>query len=685
VTGPDGEDGAARAPSRPIFLSYASQDTAAAARLCEALRAAGLEVWFDRSELRGGDAWDQQIRQQIRDCALLIPVISAQTEARPEGYFRREWRLAAERTHDMAEDVPYLVPVTLDALDAQRARVPEAFRALQWTYLPGGSATPEFIARIRQLLAPAPTAPARRASPAHAAAPAGRMRRRWVRIGASVAASLALSGLAYFVHERTSERADRPERPEAAEHAVAGRPDGGPPPHSVAVLPFANLSGDPQQEYFSDGLSEEVLNALARVDRLHVAARTSSFAFRGAHGDLADLARRLNVGTILEGSVRRDARRVRVTAELVNATTGFQLWSHAYDEDVKDTLSVQTAIAAAVARELDVALSGNALETLGVGGTHDPAALDAYLRGTHLMAPAQDVAQWRAAIAEFDAAIARDPRYAAAYALRAIALTDICANEDDEAELARLRPLALASAEKAVALAPDLAEAYAARGFVRNVALLDFGTRADFDKALSLEPGSALVQSRYAAYANFIGDVAAANEADRRASELDPENAAQEWNHVLHLLTARRWDEAEAAIARAERVHPRAEWNLIRADALLGRHDYAGAARLCESSVRGEYQAECLAYAYRGLGRTADADAQLHALQEQAHGHAWVVLAGLYAQRGDTRAAIRELEEAVRHRSPALQTLRTRWEFDPLRQEPGYLAVERALNFPPRP
>ena len=154
---------------KSIFLSYASQDAVAAGRIGEALRAAGLEVWFDQSELRGGDAWDQLIRRRIRECRLFVPIISAHTQTRLEGYFRLEWRLAVERSHLMADGKAFLVPVAIDSIEERQAEVPEAFRAVQWTYLPGGVATPAFITRVAHLLALAP-AEAPLLTPASAAA-----------------------------------------------------------------------------------------------------------------------------------------------------------------------------------------------------------------------------------------------------------------------------------------------------------------------------------------------------------------------------------------------------------------------------------------------------------------------------------------------------------------------------------
>ena len=135
-----------------IFISYAREDAVAADRVAEALRSHGIEVWFEQNELRGGEAWDQKIRGQIRTCALLIPLVSASTQGRGEGYFRREWKLAAERTHDMAAGIPFLVPVVIDDTGESTAMVPEEFMRVQWTRLPQGRTTPQFAAQVKRLL-----------------------------------------------------------------------------------------------------------------------------------------------------------------------------------------------------------------------------------------------------------------------------------------------------------------------------------------------------------------------------------------------------------------------------------------------------------------------------------------------------------------------------------------------------
>jgi hypothetical protein len=139
---------------KAVFLSYTSQDAGAAKRICEALRAGGIEVWFDQSELRGGDAWDQKIRQQIRDCALFIPIISANTASRHEGYFRLEWNLADQRTHKIARNRPFIFPVCLDTTPDAGADVPDSFLRVQWTRLPAGETPAAFVDRISELLSP---------------------------------------------------------------------------------------------------------------------------------------------------------------------------------------------------------------------------------------------------------------------------------------------------------------------------------------------------------------------------------------------------------------------------------------------------------------------------------------------------------------------------------------------------
>src|SRR6516162_4024507 len=408
-----------------IFLSYASQDVEAAQRICEALRASGIEVWFDQSELRGGDVWDQKIRRQIHDCALFIPVISANTASRREGYFRLEWDLADQRSHRMARDQEFIVPVCVDATPGAGTDVPESFHRVQWTRLPGGETPPEFVARIKRLLSPESPTTARLpmgtgsgSSPIPLTTGLPSRLRRALPVAIAV---LVLAALTYLLINKPW--ISKPPVPAATSNAISSPalPTAfNPPPHSIAVLPFVNMSGDKEQEYFSEGLTEELLNSLSRINELQVAARTSSFSFQGEHPDIAAVAHKLNVGAVLEGSVRRSARTVRITAQLVNGTTGYHLWSQTYDRGLGDVLQLQTEIATAVAGALKVTLLGNVSAKIELGGTRNPTAFDAYLHAMRAYNSYQDDKDLRAAIVGFNESIKLDPSYALAYAARSL-------------------------------------------------------------------------------------------------------------------------------------------------------------------------------------------------------------------------------------------------------------------------
>src|ERR1700729_186579 len=251
----------------------------------------------------------------------------------------------------IARNRAFIVPVCVDATPESSADIPESFQRVQWTRLPGGETPPAFVERIKRLLSPL--------SAVSGAAPGRREPARAPRR----AKSGVLAMLAYFVADKFWIS-----KPFAASTAFT------PPPHSIAVLPFANMSGDKDQEYISDGLTEELLNSLAAINELQVAARTSAFSFKGKDTDIGTIARKLNVGAVLEGSVRRSANTLRITAQLINAVTGFHLWSKTYDRDLGDVLKLQTEIATAVASPLKVTLLGAIAVKVEPGGTQNPGA-----------------------------------------------------------------------------------------------------------------------------------------------------------------------------------------------------------------------------------------------------------------------------------------------------------------------
>jgi TolB-like protein/Tfp pilus assembly protein PilF len=673
-----------------VFLSYASQDAEAAQRICEALRAGGIEVWFDQSELRGGDAWDQSIRKQIKTCALFIPVISHTTHDRREGYFRLEWKLAVDRCHLMDAEMAFLMPVVIDDTRDDDERVPERFREVQWTRLPGGITPPAFVERVRRLLlgGPARELTGRASAAVREAAPAARKHvLPWWRSKTALLVTTAVValGLGYLVANRLV-LSKHGAQPGAVPGSVAQRaPDIGfnPPPHSIAVLPFVNLSGDKEQEYFSDGLAEELLNSLSRIHELQVAGRTSSFYFKGKDVDLGTIARKLNVGSVLEGSVRRSGNKIRVTTQLVNTVTGFHLWSETYDRDLKDVLKLQTDIAEAVTGSLRVALLGGLAEKIELGGTRNPSAFDAYLRGRRSVLQNTDKS-YQDAIAEFSEAIRQDPNYALAFASRSRVFSYVATGSTMRGTFDK----AHADAERAIALAPDLGEGHLALAVAYELGSFDFAkANNEFERALSLASGNVPTLWRYAYFAVRMGRTERAISAARRAVVLDPLQPIG-WEFLAGTLYyAREYSEAIAAWKEAQALRP--GYPLYKVG--LGIVYYAlgdlqSARATCEDaaeSTGADSKQACLAMTYDKLGRHADAEAMLRKIRASQGDADAVLYAMIYAQWGSTAKALEWLDTAVRLRVPDLEAMKASPALDPLRKDPRFQAIERELKFPP--
>ena len=676
--------------SHAVFLSYASQDAAAALRICEALRAAGIEVFLDQSELRGGDAWDQKIRRELQDCALFIPVISAHTASRHEGYFRLEWDLADQRTHMIARNRAFIVPVCVDATTQLAADVPESFQRAQWTRLPGGVTPAAFVERIRRLLsAEQSQGPTGTESPPArvSAAPTTRnsVLASW-RSKSVLLATIAVLVLAlgYFAANRLmlSKRGAEggtPPAPSATPSAPATAFN--PPPHSIAVLPFVNLSGDKEQEYFSDGLTEELLNSLAEINELQVAARTSSFSFK-EHPDIATVAHKLNVGAVLEGSVRRSAHTIRITAQLINAVTGFHVWSKTYDRDLGDVLKLQTEIATAVASALKVTLLGDVAAKVELGGTSNPAAFDAYLRGAKAYSSRHD-GDASAAIAAYTEAIRLDPHYALAFASRAGARDTVASETVNAAAMREGFDKAQADARQALNLAPDLAQAHLALASVYAAGILDFTQASkEHERAVALAPGNAEVLRRSGLFAAYMGQFDAGLAATRRAVVLDPLSRATHSSLGRALYAARRYEEAVAAFNEAISLDP--DFKVTygeRGFAYYGLGDLDRARASCETKPDYWHGQQCLAVMYDKLGRHADAEAELAKIKALGDAAAYQY-ATIYAQWGNLPKALEWLETALRLRDPGLRNLKTDPLMDPIRQEPRFKAIERELKFP---
>ena len=680
-------------PSHAVFLSYASQDAEAALRICEALRAAGIEVWFDQTALRGGDVWDQTIRKQVKTCVLFIPVISRHTHERDEGYFRLEWKLAVDRSHLMTTNKAFLLPVVVDDTREDDENVPDRFRDIHWTRLPGGETPPAFVERVRGLVSPEPShGPTTTALPAargSAATPLTRERvaTPWRSKQAlpMVLAVVVAGALAYFGIDKfwISKHPASPPTPPAAP-ASAAPTAFAPPPHSIAVLPFVNMSADKEQEYFSDGLTEEILNSLARISELQVSARTSAFSFKGKDVKIGTIARELNVGSILEGSVRRSGHTIRVTAQLNNAVTGFHLWSQTYDRDLSHVLQLQTEIANAVANALKVTLLGDVAAKIEVGGTRNPAAFDWYLRASKAYSTAHNTADLQSAVAAYSEAIHQDPRFALAFAGRSEALNRDASEWLSGAAAWEQHDKALADARQAILLTPELAEAHLALGTVLEEGFLDFGQAAgEFTRAMELAPGNARVLQSYGTLAVNMGGTQSGLAAIRHAIALDPLNTRIRSKLGEAYWSARQYDESLAAFNEVIGLDP--EWARARAwrgFAYYGLGDFESARASCEVRPDEAWNRLCLAWVYHKLGRHADAEA-IFARHLAAVGDLGAYqYAGIYAQWGDSGKAREWLATAVRVHDPGLTWLKTDPFLDPVRKEPWFKAIERELKFP---
>jgi TolB-like protein/Tfp pilus assembly protein PilF len=457
-----------------------------------------------------------------------------------------------------------------------------------------------------------------------------------------------------------------------------------PPPHSIAVLPFVNMSGDKEQDYFSDGLSEELLNDLSRINELQVAARTSSFSFKGKDTDIGTIARKLNVGAVLEGSVRRSTHTVRITAQLNNAMTGFHMWSQTYDRELGDVLKLQAEIASAVASALKVTLLRDVASEMKVGGTLNPAAYDAYLRSASAYWQIASASDNESVRAGFQEAVRLDPNFALAYADWSIALGAYALKFAHGPAVGDFLRQARAPAFKAVALAPELAEGHLALAVVRRDSL-DFADASDeFERAMALAPGNARVLRDYGGFAVEMGRTDPGIAAVRRAAALDP-LSVESYSWLSDALrSARRYDEALRAYQDGLSLQPKdPKWPANGQLIYYALGDFEKMRAVCEGvgeAVK-DFQ-DCLPLAYRKLGRQADAETALARYKAREGDGGAYDYAIVYAQWGNTGEALHWLQTALQLRDPELISLKTEPLLDPLRKEPRFRAIERELGFP---
>ncbi len=1089
-------DAGRSAPRGAVFLSYASQDAEAAKKICDALRAAGVEVWFDQSELVGGDAWDQKIRKQIKECALLIPIISANTQSRTEGYFRLEWRLADQRTHLMAKGRPFLLPVVVDGTRDADAQVPDSFTEVQWTKLPGGETTPAFCARVKKLLggekpedrrqrtedetpgqnqssrrtpkrwlapviggvvvalialvisrpwekagtsgpgnlplaATQPTAPlseARKlamqaqaliddpnftrenyrladelcqralaldASDAEVWAVAAfvsedmitesydesaqrqalartqseravRLDPQSVRAGLAVAKNLRLSGdltegirrlrelmqrapadrlvlrelarsergngndagvkevltrlqslpggdprtlvteakdlrnavrlveaealddqllattpvrLAYYEkllvlargwsdlpaatafigkipaelqhedafgamiaqiwlwqgksdkalealgrvpHDFLEEFAARgPKayltgwaqstagRPTAAQEewqsaldlietrlavdrknlwllgmkanleALLGKkkaagttwklrvelggtthPGGfleavglpillGDPEEaisvlqqrwaamvvgyrtwefsplryapefapirndprvqqiiteqiamlaslrhpagaaqttaikvdekSVAVLAFANLSDDKGNEYFSDGISEELLNVLAKIPGLKVSARTSAFYFKGKEVPVPEIAKQLGVAYVVEGSVRKSGDKVRITAQLIKAADGFHVWSDTFTRDLKDIFAVQDEIAGLIAKNLELKMGITAARP-----TVDLEAYQEYLAGRALFAKAGN-GDLREAIGHFEKAVSIDPKFTAAWVQLASTHTQL--GRWGGAPTLQSWSAARTAIDRALALEPDSPDALLALGWILRTSDWNWrGAEQAYRRALQLRPDHPDTLSAAAVLLFNLGRKEEALRLGRQAVQLDPLNAATQLDLSLIFYFSEQWTEQEKLTRRAIQLAPAGvSYHGLLAYSLAGQRRFADAEAEAARETDDVTRFSTLGMFAVQQGHVEAARGYRHQLEElyRTRGDTadlQLGIADISAGLGDKDEAFAALEITRTMRDPAIAWLRNDFYLRPLYSDPRWDALLRKVG-----
>lgn len=632
-----------------VFVSYKAEDRKRVRPLVEALEAEGLTVWWDE-QIGGGAAWRQMIEAEL-NAAKCVLVIWSKRSAGPEGAFVQDEATRAQQRR-------VYVPVLID-----KVHLPLGFgetQALPLTAWRGDVADPRYRAILSAVhrtmgMEPAASLPRERHR-------AGISRRAVVGGGATAAAAIAGVGAWSLLKPSDAAASD-----------------------SIAVLPFANLSGDPAQAYFSDGIAEELRSALVRIAGLKVAGRTSSDAVRDADAETA--AKKLGVANVLTGSVRRSPSTIRVSTELIDGKTGLQRWSEDYDRSPGDAIRIQTDIAQNVARSLSIALGNAARAALTAGGTESVEAQNLVLKANELSYQgSRETSQQSLDL--LDAAIAIDPNYARAIGLKAI-LGLIYVNQyaNGAAELARGRAGALSDAKRALQLVPNLAIAHGALAEIYRSNLQLRAAGDEYRRLMALSPGDPDALRSYSSFLSRLGNASEAIRLSNEALALDRLNSFSYGHRSRVLFDARRYSEVVTLAEELKRSspelfnHPVSLGNCLL---MLGRMDEAMRS-FAEDSPEDPFRLTGEAVV---AARTGDRDGALERIAriERHYGDAASYQFGeIHAQLGDSDRAFAALERAFQIKDGGLLSTKVDPWLDPIRGDRRFAALLRKLDFPPLP
>jgi serine/threonine protein kinase/Flp pilus assembly protein TadD len=445
---------------------------------------------------------------------------------------------------------------------------------------------------------------------------------------------------------------------------------------TIAVLPFADLSEKHDRGYLSDGLAEELIDLLTKIPELRVTARASSFALRDREDDIAAIARQLNVDNVLEGSVRAAGSRVKISVKLVRASDGTVFWSETYDREMKDIFEIQEDVATAVVDALKLRLlAGHALSA--ERRTTNVRAYEEYLLGRQYR-DGVSLERHQRAQAAFQRAVALDASFAPAHAGIALAASDI------GSATMQTEPydLALAEAEKAMALAPRLVEAYVARAHVRMNRNWDFvGAKSDLDFAMSIDPNNMELLQAYGSFLWITGKLDEALEVQRRCMARNP-LASKTWDWLgVMLMNARDFPAARKALQRSEELSPYSDYRLLLmtlVEIYAGNHEEA--LRLARSNPHPSQRDYTIAMAAFSVGQTAEAHAARERLISRSSDESASQIATIYAWHGDEEQTFVWLDRAIAIRDPGLFGIQTRPGFDKFKGDPRFERVLRLMN-----
>jgi TolB-like protein len=663
----------------PVFVSYASPDVVVANAVVEALERTGLACWIAPRNVVPGSPYAGQIILAIDACRAIVLILSQHSAASP--HVLREIERAASKRHAIV------------ALRIDQAPLPPDFEyflnSSHWLDASSGDVSryiPSLVSAVQVAVQAPPSAPApwptgaavaagaRTAAPVPSPRQPGRI--------ALIAVVLGVLAMVGYAAERWLASRRESTQPTTPALTASARPPAvvtAAPEKSVAVLPFVDLSEKKDQEYFSDGLSEELLDLLAQIPDLKVAARTSSFFFKGKAEDVATIGAKLRVSHLLEGSVRKAGDTIRVTAQLVRADNGYHVWSKTYDRSVKDIFKVQDEIAGAVVEALKVQL----LSSRPLASRHQTGNSEAYadyLRGNELRHRDEPdaLAQARAAYLR---AIELDPGYAAAYAGLSDTewrLTDMTSN--DPAGYAR----AAAAADRAITLAPDAPDGYWARGQLRFVYQRDWaGAEADFSKAKDLDPSYESAVVDHAELLATLGRVPQAIAALREFAVRDP-LSERAWRKIGKLAAdSGDFDQVRDALRHLRDAASRDSADQLAAELdLWERRPQQALEGFNRPTLRPLIQLLGIAKAEHDLGHADRARAALEAAVKRAGDPLAYQYAQVCAWSDDKDGAFHWLDLAVERNDGGLIYLGHDIYVGRLRGDRRYTALMKKLNLP---